>query len=324
MIFDQSGSLANVSRHDYLPFGEELFAGARTSNFGYTNADGARQRFTQKERDNETGLDYFFARYYSSTQGRFISPDYFDGNPASLYNRGEKSSALPYASLSDPQTLNSYSYAYNNPLSYVDSDGHKGGKYKPVPGSSGYTYRADVSNMNDSPNLHIFDRRGREIGRVAIKGTAESPRMEWEGNVPSSVQQNTEGLIREQLEAGKWSPRPAPQVEEGEVGPEFDEIPGSKNFSEGVAGLMMFHFVWEAYIEYQQSQRFGYYWNMMGQAAITNLDLARQTLPRGTYQLDGYTFILTKNGDFVGTGTCQGCKIVQDPNGKIRVQLPIS
>src|SRR5260370_29575170 len=77
MIFDQSGSLANVSRHDYLPFGEELFAntGGRLTTMGYTNADGARQKFTQYERDNETGLDYAKARYHSSLEGRFTSVD---------------------------------------------------------------------------------------------------------------------------------------------------------------------------------------------------------------------------------------------------------
>src|SRR5712691_3091359 len=73
MIFDQSGSLANVSRHDYLPFGEEIFAGTagRTTARGYGAGDGVRQHFSQKERDIETGLDYFGARYFASTQGRF-------------------------------------------------------------------------------------------------------------------------------------------------------------------------------------------------------------------------------------------------------------
>jgi len=58
MIFDQSGSLAKVSRHDYLPFGEELSSvvGLRASSQGYAANDGVR---TLKERDNETGLDYF-------------------------------------------------------------------------------------------------------------------------------------------------------------------------------------------------------------------------------------------------------------------------
>jgi len=75
MILDKTGSLANLKRHDYLPFGEELTTqGLRNTMPGYSG-DSIRQQFTQKERDNETGLDYFLARYYSSTQGRFTSVD---------------------------------------------------------------------------------------------------------------------------------------------------------------------------------------------------------------------------------------------------------
>src|SRR2546430_3950717 len=108
MMFDQSGSLAAVRRHDYLPFGEELFAGTggRTTTQGYpapntTGLDGARQKFTSKERDIETGLDYFGARYYASTQGRFSSSD----------------PLLSSGSVYAPQTWNRYSYTINNPRS---------------------------------------------------------------------------------------------------------------------------------------------------------------------------------------------------------------
>jgi len=109
MIFDQSGSLASTSRHDYLPFGEELFAGtgARLTTMGYTNADGARQKFTLKERDTETGLDYFGARYYASTQGRFTSPDPLLSSGRPIH----------------PQSWNRYSYVINQPLSLIDPDG---------------------------------------------------------------------------------------------------------------------------------------------------------------------------------------------------------
>jgi len=88
IVFDQTGSLANTKRHDYLPFGEELFAnqGGRTTLQGYSANDGIRQKFTQKERDNETGLDYFGARYYSSSQGKFTSPDPLSP-PASAHPR---------------------------------------------------------------------------------------------------------------------------------------------------------------------------------------------------------------------------------------------
>src|SRR5437868_3874925 len=61
IVLDQSGSLANVKRHDYLPFGEELFAttGLRTAALGYSGGDGIRQQFTSKERDNEKGSEFF-------------------------------------------------------------------------------------------------------------------------------------------------------------------------------------------------------------------------------------------------------------------------
>jgi RHS repeat-associated protein len=109
MVFDQTGSLANVSRHDYLPFGEEIYAGTggRTAPQGYTLSDNVRQKFTSKERDNETGLDFFEARYYRSIQGRFTSVD-----PSKVSIQ-----------LGNPQSWNRYSYAYNNPLTLVDENG---------------------------------------------------------------------------------------------------------------------------------------------------------------------------------------------------------
>jgi RHS repeat-associated protein len=109
MILDQTGSRENVKRHDYLPFGEELVAGvgSRSTAQGYGGGDGVRQQFTQKERDVETGLDYFLARYYSSIQGRFTSPD----------------PLLASGSIYDPQTWNRYSYTLNNPLKYIDPFG---------------------------------------------------------------------------------------------------------------------------------------------------------------------------------------------------------
>ena len=108
MIVDETGSLANVKRHDYLPFGEELYAGAggRTTSLGYTG-DAVRQQFTAQERDVETGLDYFLARYYTWVQGRFTSPD-----PLLSSGRVEL-----------PQSWNRYSYVFNNPLAFTDPFG---------------------------------------------------------------------------------------------------------------------------------------------------------------------------------------------------------
>jgi RHS repeat-associated protein len=70
-------------------------------------------RSSGKERDTESGLDYFGARYYGSNMGRFMSPDW-----------SAKAEPVPYSKLDNPQSLNLYSYTLNNPLSNVDTDGH--------------------------------------------------------------------------------------------------------------------------------------------------------------------------------------------------------
>lgn len=83
-----------------------------TSSFVHSCASTA-SRYTGKERDTESGLDYFGARYYASSMGRFSSPNWSD-----------KPEAVPYSDLMNPQSLNLYGYVNNNPLSKVDKDGH--------------------------------------------------------------------------------------------------------------------------------------------------------------------------------------------------------
>src|SRR5205085_4392163 len=84
--------------------------GLRTAALDYYGGDGVRQQFTAKERDIETGLDYFINRYYASTQGRFVSPDEFTGGPAEVGMLGSGHSekqALKYAEITNPQSLSS-------------------------------------------------------------------------------------------------------------------------------------------------------------------------------------------------------------------------
>ena len=74
-------------------------------------------RSTGKERDAESGNVYFGARYYGSSMGRWMSPDYNEA--------GDVPDPVPYADLENPQSLNLYGYANNNPLKNTDPDGHK-------------------------------------------------------------------------------------------------------------------------------------------------------------------------------------------------------
>jgi len=102
-----------LSRRDFFPFGEKIPASATYGNRdqvpGYNQPSGYRQQFTGKERDDESKLDYFLARYYSAPMGRFLS---VDPNNAD-------------ATLGDPRAWNGYAYVRGNPLSLTDPDGRK-------------------------------------------------------------------------------------------------------------------------------------------------------------------------------------------------------
>ena len=101
------GNLANRSTFQSFPFGDGLYP---------SGSDATEQHFTGKERDTESGNDYFGARYYFSTTGRFLSPDW-----------SAKAEPVPYAKFGDSQSLNLYTYSRNNPLTLVDPDGHNFG-----------------------------------------------------------------------------------------------------------------------------------------------------------------------------------------------------
>lgn len=103
-VTDQSRTV--IERHDYLPFGEECTT-APCQNPPQAGS-GQPKRFTGKERDTETGLDYFGARYYGNRIGRFTTVDPAKASPTAL---------------ADPQQWNRYAYARCNPLRYLDPKG---------------------------------------------------------------------------------------------------------------------------------------------------------------------------------------------------------
>jgi RHS repeat-associated protein len=89
-----------------------------TSTYDYTpylvhQCAFSASRPTGKERDAESGLDYFGARYYGSTMGRWMSPDW-----------SAKAEPVPYAKLGNSQSLNLYPNVWNSPLSRIDPMGH--------------------------------------------------------------------------------------------------------------------------------------------------------------------------------------------------------
>jgi RHS repeat-associated protein len=91
---------------DFYPFGGERAP--------YTNTCSQNYKFEGKERDAETGNDDFGARYYSNRFGRWLSADW-SNVPV----------PVPYANLSNPQTLNLYAMVSDDPESFADLDGHE-------------------------------------------------------------------------------------------------------------------------------------------------------------------------------------------------------
>jgi RHS repeat-associated protein len=148
---------------------------------------GVRSRCTGKERDGESGLDFFGARYYANSTGRFLTVD-----PVSL--------TFPPPSIEDPQHLNSYSNARNNPLNYVDLDGNFSGPthemitYE-VARSLGYGAGA-IRVLNEG-NLHI-DRLSNFLNNAEHGLTDSFTRVEdilrvTANRLNSAVQEALEG-----------------------------------------------------------------------------------------------------------------------------------
>jgi RHS repeat-associated protein len=102
VITNSTGSMPPEQDVDYYPYGG-LAQGPTADHY----------LFTGKERDPESGLDFFGARFYANQMGRWMSPDW-----------SEAPQPVPYANLNNPQSLNLYIYVGNNPMGTADADGH--------------------------------------------------------------------------------------------------------------------------------------------------------------------------------------------------------
>jgi RHS repeat-associated protein len=162
IVTDAQGSIKNES--DFYPWGGEL---------QFVNGDSNHYKFTGKERDAETGLDYFGARYYSNGLGRFVTPDW-----------AARPIAVPYADFGNPQSLNLYRYGQNNPMTFGDPDGHccwdqiKGiaiGIFNQTPGGMATNGMRRAYKEFKHPGATLADAKAALksfiIGQLAVGGT---------------------------------------------------------------------------------------------------------------------------------------------------------
>jgi len=151
-ITDAKGKV--VWKGDYLPFGEEHDI--------VISPDKNNRRFVGKERDEESGLHYFGARYMDEKNGRFISPD-------SVYEVDPETSRTNTALLANPLRLNRYVYGLNNPYRYVDPDGNFPILVAALIGAAAlYLQSPDVANAPTNSSSQTYQSHG---GVSIVAGT---------------------------------------------------------------------------------------------------------------------------------------------------------
>ncbi len=187
-------------------FLSQPFGDAQTTLFGTDNDD---IHFTGKERDAESGNDYFGARYYASSIGRFMSPD--DGIDQDFY---------------DPQSWNLYSYVRNNPLGSVDADGHQVTVCTNVTNADGSTSQSCSAPISDAAYAAgVAAQQAQNANNPPYSGIQAPGGSQPNGNITDNGQV---------VGTATWSPNPTP--DEGAV------IPGDMGLS-FVAGGMATDFV---------------------------------------------------------------------------------
>ena len=160
-------SLGTVRYYDYFPFGEDIPASQYGRGSGYASGvypasgpDFLSLKFTGKERDWESGLDFSQARYYSAWQGRFggVDPE----------NAGADSGS--------PQTYHGYAYVTNSPLVNTDPDGllqrsNTGNDGSPPPDNSLFVWLI----QEDLRMSALFAQKAAEVG-AAVEHWVNQPR----------------------------------------------------------------------------------------------------------------------------------------------------
>jgi RHS repeat-associated protein len=195
-----SGGGWPVYAGQFAPYGQELQNGALLPTDA---ADGSinHYKFTGKERDAESGNDYFGARYYASGTGRWMSPDWAD-----------KPEAVPYSELGDPQSLNLYGYARNNPLSHLDVDGHDVGDHGAVWDQFDANVAAAHGVDNGTLNFVFGQNSPQNQAKAQQQGSTDNPTPDRGGRVKARPDGQP--------------PIPLPPGKDGQAN-EWEKVPGS-------------------------------------------------------------------------------------------------
>jgi len=156
MKYDHAGN--SIESCTATPFGDGMICqGPGDVYTGETH-------FADALREAEGKLDHFGARDYNSDLGRFNVPDFGDG-----------SAPIPYADLGNPQSLNLYSYALNNPLDNVDPDGHAPCSGSPV--NADFTPQASTSSPciveNVTVHASVDDSLALRVGAEVSQGVQQ-------------------------------------------------------------------------------------------------------------------------------------------------------
>jgi RHS repeat-associated protein len=204
VVTNATGGIENES--DFYPYGgERVISNAVPQNY----------KFTGKERDAESGLDDFGARYDASSLGRFMTPDW-----------AAKPVTVPYATFGDPQTLNLYTYVENAPLNRIDPDGHVNGPNQEAnnacagnqqcaenkQGQAG-TKKSEPQNNNTDkkkdikPGDHVFVKVGSGLG-LGVHVQVGPVKVEAEASVKSEGEYTPSGkahntVVKEAAVSGK-------------------------------------------------------------------------------------------------------------------------
>jgi RHS repeat-associated protein len=217
IMTDSAGTV--ISNCTFNPFGEQVACSPDNPSNHY--------RFAGKERDSEDGLDDFGARYFSSSMGRWMTPDW-SARPVTV----------PYAVFGDPQSLNLYLYVRNDPVSNADADGHvAGGCWMFVSCIVGDVEEKDSANKNGANNQGNANSSAQNQNTTPAPTNPDGSPAKPPNPPPPGKDGNPNEWMRVPGTGNrpdKWVPRdPVSSPKGGQPGASWDEKEGHWDVDDG-------------------------------------------------------------------------------------------